>query len=411
MALEGFIQFLDDVKIYQQYNSDEGLKRSRPEIYEAIQHAKDLSNAIIDAGKYLQVVEEYEDDPKMIVGAYQSYNKADRYGIIARIDIIMPFLDEIIKRNLDYPEQAAGTNRIRKINDRYFKPLQSRGSKKGFSKALGSYLKKSKVEENKGALEVKKIKLKLNELSSVKIRKPSIREGRYDFLGILGRPIPTLDLDRLGAELLRVSGKRIPLAPFSDSALKSEPGLLKLLDDIIMNEASGESLETLVKKGMSKAAEDGAPAIVTVRYSPADSTADAARGNEEFREVYLVISDNGLVAIRTNLSAARTMADSVPKPRKIVDPATPEGYEERVIRQFKNVKNRNKRLGLQVKELQKIAEETGNPVGSPLNPFPDFITARYYFEGKLGIAAVKVFSQKAFLFSQEVRRLRYLAPC
>jgi hypothetical protein len=410
VALEGFIQFLDDVKIYKQYNSDEGLKRSRPEIYEAIQHAKDLSNAIIDAGKYLQVVEEYEDDPKMIVGAYQSYNKADRYGITARIDIIMPFLDEIIKRNLDYPEQAAGTNRMRKINDRYFKPLQSRGSKKGFSKALGSYLKKSKVEENKGALEVKKIKLKLNELSGVKISKPSIREGRYEFLGILGRPIPTLDLDRLGAELLSVSGKRIPIAPFRDSALKSEPDLIKLLDDIIVNEVSGESLETLVKKGMSKAAEDEAPAIVTVRYSPADSTPGAARGDDDLIEVHLVISDNGLVAIRTKLSNARRIADSVPKPRKTSDPTTPEGYEERVIEQFKNIKNRNKRLGLQVEELQKIAKETGNPVGSPLNPFPNFATARYFFEGKFGIAAVKAFNQKAFLLSKKYEGLDIWLP-
>jgi hypothetical protein len=394
LALEGFTQFLDDVAIYQQYNdnSDEGLKRSRAEIFKAIQHSIGLSKAIIDAGKYLQEVDKYKDDPKMIIGAYQSYNKADPYEIPGRVDIIAPFLDELIKRNLDYPEQAAATNKMIQINDKYFKPLARRDA----ADELDRMVKELRINEE---IRMKKIRVVFDDIKNLGNKKQTlVSEGRFNLDDILSLRLPTLNFRELGTELVSIGRKRIPLSP-SAKATAKQGQVISALDKLVSNAKGGEGLETLAKKAMKQSADDGEPVIVTVKYMGKGKEGEVvdASGMVQ-RELHVLVGPDGLIAVtrtagdadtiarRYQRSGSRAQPDAdapgpAPRPRDPSDSASAWG--DQVVKPFENMADAAAAPG-QLKALEKIAKAGGGAVGSLKNPFPTIESAQRYYEGKSG---------------------------
>lgn len=342
VTLEGFVQFLDDVAIYKQHNSDEGLKRSRAEIFKAIQHSKGLSKAIIDAGKYLQLIKKYEEDPRMILGAYQSYNKADPYGIPGRVDIIAPFLNELIKRNLDYPGQEEATKQMIRINNEYFKPLARREASDEIDTLLPleepppeelEFVKDLRINEEK---RMKKIRVVFDDIKDLENKNLAlVSEGRYSVDEILGLRLPSLDFGELGTTLVRVGSKRIPMSSKATGGANQNAVILAV-DKIVSNTKDGEGLESLVKKAMKKSADDGGePVIVTIKYEGKAKEGEVVgvRSTAQ-REIYVLVGPDGLVAVTRKISDADAIASSVlrrpasdvPMTPGTRDPSKPKGH-------------------------------------------------------------------------------------
>jgi len=384
ISLEGFVQFLEDVLIYRNGNLDDDkkLKRTRKEIFKAIQYAKSLSKSVIDIGNYLKKIDKYKSNPKMIMGAYLSYKKTDPFGIVSRIEIILPFLTEILKRRLDYPEQDAAANRMRRINNKYFKPLQTMLASQEFDKSMENF--ESSLKE----AGMKKIKLTLSDITVSKIEENLINEGRWsDLFNIfkLSRPA-SLNFHELGSVLKNYGNLSIAFSKNAKPKLtnmKNLKNLLNHVNDIILNIHPNESLESLTKIAMSNAATKGEAQIVKISYKDLAKTGEVVdSAGLTSKEIFVLVDEGGIVSFSRSSGDLVKQAAELKRLKTQPEHTRAAGGEKASLNPAAPTTRGLSRIEADLAEMLRISQKGEEfYMGSIKNPFPDAKTYEYYIKG------------------------------
>ena len=347
-------------------------------------HVIDLSKAAIDAGEYLKLIEKYKDDPKMIIGVYESYAKVDPVPVNKRVRILLKFLEKLSEEKLNYvgglpPQmlrrQEAATDMFKSINKLFIqRTLQIAKDSKALSNFDASGLL------NQEGFKVKKIKINLKEIAT---NVDTLKESRFKFLDdLLGTPAPRVSLGDLGAQSIQVAGKRVLRSASIHKSVK-DPDAIKVVDDYIDAATAGaENLESITKKAAAEAALDGAPIIVKIEKKL--DLFDPSTGKPYVYTKYILVAEDGLVAVgrESDFSALERLSRKVKEAqeaRKTTGAAPADAPRPAAV-------------GKAGPKLAKIEEDVAEMLrislkgddffmGSIKNPFPNQVAYEYYIKG------------------------------